>query len=101
MATLPRPIPPDVLDQLDPLIDKAIQAMKLGEEPLFLAPMFWDAILILRQTGMRFEDLAHLKAPNEQGRSGCLDQDPDDYWWIRIDHSMTKTARDHRIPTMA
>ena len=46
-SILPRPIPPDVLDQLDPLIDKAIQAMRSEQESLILAPTFWDAILIL------------------------------------------------------
>jgi len=48
---------------------------------------------------MRFEDLAHLKAPDEYGRNGCLDQDSDGYWWIRIDHTNTKMGKDHRIPT--
>lgn len=97
--TLPRPIPPDVLDQLDPLLEQAIQAMKQGQNPPILAPIYWDAILILRHTGMRFEDLAHLKAPDEHGRNGCLDQDSEGYWWLRIDYKMTKMKRDHRIPT--
>jgi integrase len=96
---LPRPIPPDVLDQFDPLLEQAEQAMKEGQEPSILAPVFWDALLILRHTGMRFEDLAHLKAPDEHGRNGCLDQDSDGYWWIRIDHTNTKMGKDHRIPT--
>ena len=61
--------------------------------------MYWDALLILRRTGMRFEDLAHLKAPDAHGRDGCLVQDSDGYWWIRIDHRFTKMGRDHRIPT--
>ena len=47
--------------------------MKEGQEPAILAPMFWDALLILRHTGMRFEDLAHLKGPDSHGRKGCLD----------------------------
>lgn len=97
--TLPRPIPPDVLDQFDPLLEQAEKAMKGGQEPSVLAPMFWDALLILRHTGMRFEDLAHLRAPDEHGRKGCLDQDSDGYWWIRIEHTNTKMRRDHRIPT--
>lgn len=48
---------------------------------------------------MRLEDLAHLKAPDLHGRNGCLDQDSDGHWWIRIDHTNTKMGRDHRIPT--
>jgi integrase len=96
---LPRPIPPDVLDQLDPLVGQAEKAMQQGQDPFILAPMVWDALLILRHTGMRFEDLAHLKAPDERGRNGCLDQDSEGYWWICIDHTNTKMAREHRIPT--
>jgi integrase len=96
---LPRPIPPDVLDQLDPLLAQAEKAMKEGQEPLIIVPMLWDVLLILRHTGMRFEDLAHLKAPDEHGRNGCLDQDSEGYWWIRIAHTNTKMGREHRIPT--
>jgi integrase len=61
--------------------------------------MLWDVLLILRHTGMRFEDLAHLTTPDGQGRKGCLDQDSEGYWWICIDHTNTKMAREHRIPT--
>jgi hypothetical protein len=74
---LPRPIPPPVLDQLDLLLDQAIEVMNQGQSPLVLSPTHWDAILILRHTGMRAEDMAHLKAPDEHGRNGCLDQDSD------------------------
>ena len=98
---LPRPIPPDVLDQFDPLLEQAEKAMKEGHEPSILAPVLWDALLILRHTGMRFEDLAHLKAPEEHGKKGCLDQDSDGYWWICIDYTNTKMGREHRIPTRA
>jgi len=96
---LPRPIPPDVLDHLDALLDQATAAMAAGQRPPILRPYLWDGILILRRTGMRFEDLAHLRAPDAQGRHGCLDQDTDGYWWVRIDHAHTKMGKDHRIPT--
>jgi integrase len=97
--TYPRPIPPDVLDQFDALLERAVEAMKQDQVPSLLAPICWDGLLILRHTGMRFEDLAHLKAPDETGRNGCLDQDSEGYWWIRIHHKITKMGRDHRIPT--
>ncbi len=96
---LPRPIPPDVLDQFDPLLEQAAKAMKEGQAPPILAPVFWDALLILRHTGMRFEDVAHLKAPDEHGKKGCLVQDAEGYWWVCIDYVNTKMKRDHRIPT--
>jgi hypothetical protein len=37
--TLPRPIPPEVLDQLDALLEKAVEAMKQGETCAILSPM--------------------------------------------------------------
>ncbi len=98
-GTLPRPIPPQVLDQLDSLLEKAVEAMKQGQSPAILPPMLWDAIHILRQTGMRAEDLAHLKAPDREGRNGCLDQDTEGDWWIRLHHRISKMNKDHRIPT--
>ena len=92
-------LPPDVLDQLDGLREQAVAAMEAGQKPEILSPMDWDAVLILRRTGMRFEDLAHLKMPDAHGRGGCLVQDSEGYWWIAIDHRFTKTGHDHRIPT--
>ena len=97
--TLPRPIPPDVLEQLDTLLEQATASMKAEQQPPILNPIYWDAILILRRTGMRFEDLAHLKAPDENGRNGCLDQDSEGYWWIRLHHKISKAGKDHYIPT--
>lgn len=41
---LPRPIPPDVLDQFDPLLEQAEQAMREGQEPSMLASVVWDVI---------------------------------------------------------
>ncbi len=96
---LPRPIPPDVLDQLDPLLDQAIQAIINGSEPPILEPIFWDAIRILRSTGMRFADLAHLKAPNARNQGGCLVQDGGGDWWVQIRPEITKIGREHQIPT--
>lgn len=63
--TLPRPIPPEVVDQLDALLEEATRLMEAGQAPSILTPIMWNALLILRRTGMRYEDLAHLKAPDE------------------------------------
>jgi len=97
--TLPRPVPPDVMDQLDAFLDKAAAAMKAGDAPPILREPLWDAMLIQRRTGMRTEDVCHLKAPDANGKNGCLDQDSDGYWWIRIDAQDHKMGKDHRIPT--
>jgi integrase len=96
---LPRPVPPDVLEQLEDLLHQAVMAMEAGTPPPLLCARDWDAILILRRTGMRFEDLAHLKAPDHLGHHGCLMQDSEGYWWIRIEATYTKMGREHRIPT--
>lgn len=96
---LPRPIPLDVLQQLEALLEQAIQMMENTEEPSILKPIFWDALLILRRTGIRFEDLAHLKAPDDQGRNGCLHQDSESFWWLRLEHKISKTKKNRLIPT--
>lgn len=96
---LPRPIPLAVLDQLDPLLEYALQEINNGCEPPLIEPIFWDAILILRRTGMRFADLAHLEAPMDHNRGGCLGQDGDGDWWIHIRPETTKMRREHQIPT--
>jgi site-specific recombinase XerD/AraC-like DNA-binding protein len=98
---LPRPIPVAVLDQLDPLLAYALQEINNGCEPPLLEPIFWDAILLLRRTGMRFADLAHLEAPMAHNRGGCLGQDGDGDWWIHIRPETTKMRREHQIPTRA
>jgi integrase len=97
--TLPRPIPPDVLDQFDALLEEAILALRTDQVPSIVWPIYWDAFLILRRTGMRAEDLTHLKEPDGNGRNGCLDQDSEGYWWIRLHHQISKMHKDHRIPT--
>ena len=48
---------------------------------------------------MRAEDLSHLKTPDSQGRNGCLDQDSEGDWWLRLHHGVSKMNKDHRIPT--
>lgn len=97
---MPRPIPPEVLTQFDPLLEQAIQNILDGQAPPILEPILWDALFILRQTGMRFADLAHLEAPNPYNRGGCLGQDSDGDYWIHIRPEETKMRREHQIPTV-
>jgi hypothetical protein len=42
--TLPRPIPPDVLDQFGPLLEKAAKTMKEGRESSIITAMLSDGI---------------------------------------------------------
>ena len=49
---LPRPIPPDVLEQFDHLLEQAVEAIGEERQPALLHARYWDAILILHRTGM-------------------------------------------------
>lgn len=94
---LPHIIPTEVLYQLDMLLNQAICMMESGQTPGILKPVYWDAIFILRRTGIRFDDLIHLREPGYQGYNGCLEQDSDGCWWLHIDHKMNKAAKEYRI----
>jgi integrase len=93
-----RTIPPEVLVQLDKLLDQAIQSMVEGKEPAILSPMMWDAILILSRTGIRCSELTHLEAPSQADQQGCLEQDSSGSWWLLIKAKGTKANKDYRIP---
>src|SRR5262249_16779370 len=88
----PRPIPLEVLDQLDDLLNQAIDAMRAGREPAIETATFWNALSILRHTGIRFAELAHLHAPDQQGQAGCLENRSGRDWGLIVDASKT-----HRI----
>lgn len=96
----PRPIPPDVIPRLDALIERARVDMEAGLEPPLLKREFWNGIMILRRTGMRFEDLAHLIAPGSASGKGCLEQDGEGSWWVVVRPDNEKTHRERRIPTL-
>jgi integrase len=95
---IPRSIPTDILPQLDLLLMRAVQMMESEQEPGILKPVYWDAILILRRTGIRFEDLIHLKTLDDQGRSCCLDHESGDLWWLHISRKTKNVIHEYRIP---
>lgn len=92
------PIPLSVLVQLESLFGGTLRAMHDGEETPILQPTLWDALLILRRTGIRFSELVHLEAPSQPDHQGCLEQDADGIWWLRINRLGTKALREYRIP---
>jgi integrase len=94
----PRPIPPEVLIQLDKLLDQAIRSMVEGKEPAILSPTMWDAILILSRTGIRCSELTHLEASSQADQQGCLEQDSSGSWWLLIKAKGTKAGKEYRIP---
>lgn len=91
-------IPADVLDQFDMLLGQATQRMARGEHPGILKPIYWEALLILRRTGILIQELIHLKELDGQGRDCCLDQDSDGSWWLHIHRKTNKVVKERRIP---
>jgi integrase len=91
-----QPIPPEVLQQLDGLLRQAIQSIVEGEKTPILSPTMWDAILILRGTGIRLSELECLKTPSPTENARSLELDTDGSWWLNI-HS-PKMNKNYRIP---
>jgi len=92
------PIPTGVLGQLDVLLMQALQVMHDGKEPPILQPILWDAILILRCTGIRFSELAHLEASLQPDQQECLDRDKYGRWWLCFKRPNTKVQIKRLIP---
>jgi hypothetical protein len=84
LSLLRQPIPPEVFEQLDKLLEEAVQAMAEDKETPILSPSMWDAILILRNTDMRLSELEFLKAYSQANHPGCLEQDANGFWWLHI-----------------
>lgn len=93
---LPRPIPPNILTQLDDYLNKVIPLLEEGKPTPIIEPCYWDAILILRYTGRRTDDLCHLLADN--GENDCLKYDNDNDPQLFLEHSHTKIPKDLYIP---
>jgi site-specific recombinase XerD len=95
---IPRSIPTQILLQLDLLLMQAMRMMESAQEPGILKQVYWDAILILRRTGIRFEDLIHLEALDDLGRNCGLDQDSGGLWWLHISRKTKNVVKEYRIP---
>ncbi|MEK4899690.1 hypothetical protein N2V86_28590 [Bacillus sp. FSL R5-0811] len=76
VETLPRPIPPHIKIKLDDYLENiVIPLLEDSEETPIVSPTYWDLIIILRYTGRRFEDIAHLIADGSD--IDCLKYDLD------------------------
>lgn len=96
---LPRPIPPDIKVQLDDYIEsKIIPLLESGMETPIVEAKFWDLIIIIRNTGRRFEDICHLIAEHEEKNRVCLQYDLDGDPMLFLDHHIAKIPKDLRIP---
>ncbi|MFQ9956599.1 MAG: tyrosine-type recombinase/integrase [Turicibacter sp.] len=98
-AALPRPIPPEIKIQLDDYLESTIiPLLEEGNPTPILAPHYWDLVIVIRYTGRRFEDIAHLIATHTDKSKECLQYDLDGDPQLYLDHRIAKIPKDLRIP---
>lgn len=96
---LPRPIPPSIKIQLDNYIEKIIiPLLERKKNTPIVEPKYWDLLIVIRYTGRRFEDIAHLIAEHEDKSKECLQYDLDGDPMLYLDHRIAKIPKDLRIP---
>ena len=97
--TTPRPIPPNIKIQLDNYIENTIIPLLEDNKPTpIIQPQYWDLIIIIRNTGRRFEDLCHLVSEHHDKSIQCLQYDSDGDPMLYLDHRIAKIPKDLRIP---
>lgn len=97
--TTPRPIPPNIKVQLDDYIENTIIPLLEDNQPTpIIEPQYWDLIIIIRNTGRRFEDICHLIAEHKDKSRECLQYDLDEDPMLYLDHRIAKIPKDLRIP---
>lgn len=97
--TLPRPIPPNIKIQLDDYIDNTIiPLLEQRKTTPIIEPQYWDLIIVIRNTGRRFEDICHLIAKHTDKSKECLQYDLDGDPMLYLDHRIAKIPKDLRIP---
>ncbi|MGL5151266.1 MAG: tyrosine-type recombinase/integrase [Clostridium sp.] len=97
--TLPRPIPPNIKIQLDDYIENIVIPLLEDNKPTpIIEPQYWDLIIIIRNTGRRFEDICHLISEHKDKSKECLQYDLDGDPMLYLDHRIAKIPKDLRIP---
>ncbi|MFU7515734.1 tyrosine-type recombinase/integrase [Clostridium sp. HCS.1] len=97
--TLPRPIPPNIKIQLDDYIENIIIPLLEDKQPTpIIEPQYWDLLIVIRNTGRRFEDICHLIAEHKDKSKECLQYDLDGDPMLYLDHRIAKIKNDLRIP---
>lgn len=96
--TLPRPIPPAIKNTLDDYIESyIIPLLESDKNTPIIQPYYWDVIIVLRYTGRRFEDMAHLIS-DPSSDLHCLRTDLDGDPQLYVDHRIAKIKKDLVIP---
>lgn len=97
VETLPRPIPLHIKIKLDDYLETTIiPSLENGKETPIVDPMYWDIIIVLRYTGRRIEDIAHLIA--DESDIDCLKYDLDGDPQLFLDHRIAKIKKDLVVP---
>lgn len=97
--TLPRPIPPNIKIQLDDYIENVIvPLLEDNKQTPIIELRYWDLLIIIRNTGRRFEDICHLIAEHKDKSMECLQYDLDGDPMLYLDHRIAKIPKDLRIP---
>lgn len=97
--SLPRPIPPNIKIQLDDYIESTIIPLLEDNQPTpIIEPQYWDLLIVIRNTGRRFEDICHIIAEHKDKSMECLQYDLDGDPMLYLDHRISKIPKDLRIP---
>lgn len=97
--TLPKPILPNIKIQLDNYIENTIIPLLEDNKPTpIIEPQYWDLLIVIRNTGRRFEDICHLIAEHKDKSKECLQYDLDGDPMLYLDHRIAKIPKDLRIP---
>lgn len=97
--SLPKPIPPNIKIQLDDYIENIIIPLLEENKPTpIIKPEYWDLLIVIRNTGRRFEDICHLIAEHKDKSMECLQYDLDGDPMLYLDHRIAKITKDLRIP---
>ena len=95
--TLPKPIPPHIKIKLDNYLENTIiPLLEDGMDTPIVSPVYWDLIIIIRFTGRRLEDIAHLIA--DESDKDCLKYDLDGDPQLYLDHRIAKIKKDLVVP---
>lgn len=97
--TLQKPIPPNIKIQLDEYIESTVIPLLEDNQPTpIIKPQYWDLLIVIRNTGRRFEDICHLIAEHKDKSMECLQYDLDGDPMLHLDHRIAKIPKDLRIP---
>lgn len=86
-------IPMDIQDQLDEYIGGLIiPLLEAGESTPIVEPKYWDLIIIMQCTGLRFQEILHFIAAHEDSSMECLQYDLDENYQPYLNYRTFKNS---------